>query len=189
MIFGHFLLNIIEVNAFIFGCAQTREAVLVDVGDCDPRLAEFVDKNRLKLTTIFITHDHYDHVQGLADARKTFGATVISGVADPGGHEADIVVQHGDSIELGAMAGRVVDTSGHTPVGLSLIFDDQKTVFSGDALFAGSVGGTSARDDYDRQIENIRNNLFSLPDDFEVHTGHGPSTTIGIERRYNPFFV
>lgn len=189
MILGHFRLDVIEVNAFIFGCAKTREAVLVDVGEFDPRLPEFVEANRLKLTTIFLTHDHYDHVRGVPEARARFNATVMSGTEKPGGHETDTVVKPGDTIEVGAMTARVVDTSGHTPVGLSLIFENQKTVFSGDALFAGSVGGTSNKDDYEQQLANIRENLFCLPDDFEVHTGHGPSTTIGIERRFNPFFV
>ncbi len=165
MILGHFRLDVIEVNAFIFGCPQTRDAVLVDVGEFDSRLPDFVDAHQLKLTTIFLTHDHYDHVQGVADARTRFNATVISGTEAPGGHAADAVVAHGDTVSVGAMTGRVVNTSGHTPVGLSLIFDDQKTVFSGDALFAGSVGGTSNRQDYDRQLANIRENLFSLPDD------------------------
>lgn len=187
MILGHFRLNVIEVNAFIFGCPETKEAVLVDVGEFDPVLAEFVEAQGLTLSTIFITHDHYDHVAGLPQAAEHFGATVISGTEKPGGHAVDRVVGHGDEVTVGNMTAKVVDTSGHTPVGLSLIFPG--TVFSGDALFAGSVGGTSNEDDYNRQIENIRNNLFTLPGEYEVHTGHGPSTTIGVEREFNPFFV
>ena len=74
-----------------------------------------------------------------------------------------------------------------SPVGLSLIFDE--LVFTGDALFAGSVGGTTLEEDRLRQLENIRKNLFTLPDELIVCPGHGPCSTIGIERRYNPFFV
>lgn len=187
MIFAHFRLNVIEVNSFILGCPETREAVLVDCGEFDPRLAEFVEQHDLSLTAIFITHDHYDHVQGLRDAATHFGAMVYAGTARPGGYEADRVVGPGDVLQVGAMTGRIVDTSGHTPVGLSLIFSDR--VFTGDALFAGSVGGTSNPEDHARQIELIRANLFTLPDDTLVHGGHGPSSTIGIEKRYNPFFV
>ena len=187
MILGHFRLSVIEVNAFIFACPDTREAGLVDVGEFDPRLPKFVERNDLKLTTIFITHDHHDHVQGLPEAAKHFGAQVISGTDKPGGHQVDRVVAHGDEIQVGNLNGKVVDTSGHTPVGLSLIFPG--AVFTGDALFAGSVGGTSNESDYQRQIDNIRKNLFCLPAEYEVHTGHGPSTTIGIERDHNPFFV
>jgi len=187
MILGHFRLNPIEVNAFIFGCPETKEAVLVDAGEWDQRLPQFVEDSGLSLTTIFITHDHGDHVEALPEAAKHFGATVISGTERPGGYQVDRVVGHGDEITVGNMSGRVVDTAGHTLVGLSLIFPG--TVFSGDALFAGSVGGTSTPENYERQLDNIRKNLFTLPGDYEVHVGHGPSTTIGIERDHNPFFV
>ena len=187
MILGHFRLNPIEVNAFIFGCPETKEAVLVDVGEWDPRLPQFVEDMGLKLTTIFITHDHSDHVAGLPEAAEHFGATVISGTERPGGYKVDQVVGHGDEVIVGKMTAKTVDTSGHTPVALSLIFPG--TVFSGDALFAGSVGGTSSPETYEQQLENIRKNLFTLPGEYEVHTGHGPSTTIGIEREFNPFFV
>lgn len=187
MIFGHFRLNPIEVNAFIFACPDTKEAVLVDVGEWDPRLPQFVEDMGLTLSTIFITHDHGDHVDGLPEAAKHFGATVISGTERPGGYKVDRVVGHGDEISVGKMTAKTVDTSGHTPVALSLIFPG--TVFSGDALFAGSVGGTKSPEAYEQQLENIRKNLFTLPGEYEVHTGHGPSTTIGVEREYNPFFV
>lgn len=184
---GHFMLNPIEVNAFIFTCPDTREAVLVDVGEWDPRLPKYVEDTGVTLTTIFITHDHGDHVAGLPEAAAHFGAMVISGTQEPGGHRVDRVVGHGDEVTVGNMVGKVVDTAGHTPVGLSLIFPG--TVFSGDALFAGSVGGTSSPETYEQQLENIRKNLFTLPGEYEVHVGHGPSTTIGIERDHNPFFV
>jgi glyoxylase-like metal-dependent hydrolase (beta-lactamase superfamily II) len=185
--FAHLRLNVVEVNSFVYACPKTREAVLVDCGEFDPRIREFVEQNQLGLKTIFITHDHYDHVQGLRDAATHFGARVVAGTSSPGSYTADRVVAHGDTVQVGALTGRVVDTSGHTPVGLSLIFPGR--VFTGDALFAGSVGGTSNPEDYERQIANIRKNLFTLPDDTLVHGGHGPSSTIGIEKRYNPFFV
>jgi len=181
MIFGHFRLNVIEANAFILACPENREALIVDCGEFDPCLIQFVENEDLAITTIFVTHEHYDHVGGVGEAAKHFDAQVIAGTPAPGEHLADRVVGHGDEIAIGHLVGRVVETSGHTPVGLSLVFDD--------ALFAGSVGGTSNDEDYERQRAFIRENLFTLPDDYEVHVGHGPSTTIGIEKRYNPFFV
>jgi glyoxylase-like metal-dependent hydrolase (beta-lactamase superfamily II) len=185
--FAHVRLNVVEVNSFVYACPETKEAVLVDCGEFDPRIPEFIKERQLQLTTIFVTHDHYDHVQGLRDAATHSGARVVAGTESPGGYHADRVVRPGETVQIGTLTGRVVDTSGHTPVGLSLIFEDR--VFTGDALFAGSVGGTSNPEDYDRQIANIRKNLFPLPDDTLVHCGHGPSSTIGIEKRYNPFFV
>ena len=187
MILAHFRLNPIEVNCFVMACPQRREAMLVDCGEFDMRIVDFVETHNLDLNTIFVTHNHYDHTDGVAQAADHFGARIISGNDRVGDKTAYQVVAHGDSIRVGALQAKVVDTSGHTPIGLSLIFEG--TVFSGDALFAGSVGGTSNEDDYNRQIGNIRKNLFSLPEDYVVHTGHGPSTTIGIEKHHNPFFV
>lgn len=187
MIVGHFMLSVIEANAFVFGCKQTREAMLVDAGEFPAAIPEFVKEHGLSLKTIFITHDHYDHVAGLEEAAEHFGAQVIAGTPEPGGYKVDRVVAHGDEVVVGRHTGRVVDTSGHTPVGLSLIFPG--TVFTGDALFAGSVGGTSSSENAEQQIELIRKNLFTLPEDYEIHVGHGPSSTIGIESKYNPFFV
>jgi glyoxylase-like metal-dependent hydrolase (beta-lactamase superfamily II) len=187
MILGHFRLNPIEVNAFIYGCPRTREALLVDCGDFDPRLPEFVEAQGLRLTTIFITHEHWDHVQALPAAAKYFGAQVVSAIADPAGVAGVRVMTPGETVDVGDLTGRVVDTSGHTATGLSLIFPE--LVFSGDALFAGSVGGTTTPEDHARQLDNIRRNLFTLPDDTIVCPGHGPCSTIGIERRFNPFFV
>ena len=187
MILGHFRLNPIEVNCFVFACPETREAILIDCGEWDTRIADFVRDNALNLSTIFVTHDHYDHTAGIPEAAAHFGAPVVSGVAQIEGRDVDRHVGPGDVIEVGHMQGRLADTSGHTPIGLSLIFEG--TVFTGDALFAGSVGGTSNEDDYNLHLDNIRRDLFPLPADTLCHTGHGPSTTIGIEREFNPFFV
>lgn len=187
MILGHFQLNPIEVNAFIYACPDTREALLVDCGEFDPRLPDFVEQQDLTLTTIFVTHEHWDHVQALPDAAKYFGARVISAIPAPGGVTDALVARPGDTVDVGRMTGRIVDTAGHSPVALALVFPG--LVFTGDALFAGSVGGTSNPADYARQIENVRKNLLTLPDDTIVCPGHGPCSTIGVERRFNPFFV
>lgn len=176
-----------EVNVHIAACEETREAMLIDAGKFDPAMAEYVKENGFNLTTIFITHDHSDHVDGVRECVDQWGAKIISGTPQPGGVGADRVVKHGDEVALGSLRAKVVETSGHTPVGLSLIFPG--CVFSGDALFAGSVGGTGTPETYERQIQFIRDNLLTLPDEYEVHSGHGPATTIGIERTYNPFFV
>lgn len=187
MILKHFRLNPIEVNTFIFGCSETKEVMIVDLGEWDARIPAFVEAQGLTVTKLFITHDHHDHTDAVQDAVKHFKPRTISGTATPGGFPVDEVVGHGDTVTIGNLSGYVVDTSGHTDVALSLIFPG--IVFSGDALFAGSVGGTSSPENYERQLENIRQHLFSLPDDFEVYVGHGPATTIGIERTSNPFFV
>jgi glyoxylase-like metal-dependent hydrolase (beta-lactamase superfamily II) len=186
MIFGHFLLGANEANAFIIACEETKEAWLIDAGECDPRFGRFLEKFGLKLTGIFITHGHWDHTDGLADCVKQFGVKVHSNSDSVAGIESTHY-RHGDAIKIGKLDGRIVETPGHTPDGISLILHGM--VFAGDALFNGSVGGTGTQSDYDRQIQAIRDHIFSLPEETEVHVGHGPSTTVGLEKRYNPFFV
>lgn len=187
MILKHFRLNPIEVNTYIFGCSGTKEVMIVDLGEWDERIPAYVKEHGLKVTKLFITHDHHDHTDAVQDAVDHFKPHTISGTPSPGGISVDEVVNPGDTVTIGNIEGYVVNTAGHTPVGLSLIFPG--IVFSGDALFAGSVGGTGTPETYEQQISNIRENLFCLPDDYEVYSGHGPATTIGIERTSNPFFV
>ena len=117
MILGHFRLNPIEVNAFIFGCPETKEAMLVDVGEWDPRLPQFVEDMGLKLTTIFITHDHADHVAGLPAAAKHFGATVTSGTEEPVGYNAARVVDRGAAVTPGQRSPITRAPSGPAPRG------------------------------------------------------------------------
>ncbi len=185
MIFEHFLLEVNEANAYLVGCEETSEALLVDAGDWDVRIEQCLQDHALSLTKVFITHDHYDHTAGLRQAIAATGATAYSGSGTADGQHCRRLA-HGDALAIGNIAGRVVATPGHTLEGICLIIPGM--VFTGDALFAGSVGGTSSRVNADRQVAAIREHLFALPDHYEVHPGHGPSSTIAIERRHNPFF-
>ncbi len=186
MIVGHFLLDANEANAYILGCEETGDAALIDVGAFDKRFEPFCVEQGLRIKTIIITHDHWDHTGGLGDAMRCFDAEAFSFSGNAGGI-ATKKLAPGGAVHVGKLSGRVVHTPGHTPDGISLIFDG--AAFSGDALFCGSVGGTGTKADYDRQIAAIREHLFSLPDTYEVYSGHGPLTTIGIEKKHNPFFV
>lgn len=189
MIFQAFKFDLghLEVNTYLIACFQTREAALIDAGAWGDAIPQFVEARGLTVKTIFITHNHFDHIQGLPKIVEHFGAQVIAGTPELDGAKVDRVVKHGDEVKVGRHAGRVVDTSGHTPVGISLVLPP--LIFTGDALFAGSVGGTSNDTDANHELDQIRKNLFTLPGHYEVHSGHGPATTIEIERTYNPFFV
>jgi glyoxylase-like metal-dependent hydrolase (beta-lactamase superfamily II) len=102
--------------------------------------------------------------------------------------EADILVKEGDVITFGPYKLNVLHTPGHTPGGISLVLEDNPLVYVGDTLFAGSIGRTDfPGGDYDTLIASIRTKLFTLDDDTTVYTGHGPATTIGQEKRSNPF--
>lgn len=186
VIFKHFLTASNESNAFVLGCEKRSEAILIDAGAFEPAIQAFLDTQKLRLTKVFITHDHYDHTSGLPDVIEHYEVDVLAAHGHCGGCKTT-QVRHGDQVRVGELVGRVLDTSGHTPDSVSLYFPGM--VFTGDALFSGSVGGTPSRDAAGRQIDLIRKHIFTLPPDTEVHTGHGPSSTVAIESRFNPFFV
>lgn len=186
MIVQHFLLDVNEVNAFLVGCEETGEAMLIDAGAYDEAVSEFLKEKQLTLKKVFITHNHFDHTDGLREYVSRFNPEVVANLSMVAGCKA-ARVRHGDTVPVGKLSGTVLETPGHTPEGISLAFPGH--VFTGDALFAGSVGGTSSEADKQRQLDAIRKHIFTLPPDTEVHVGHGPSSTVAIESRYNPFFV
>jgi hydroxyacylglutathione hydrolase len=195
MIFRHFRLDVpsLETNAFVIACEETRKALLIDVGIYEAQIAQFLAENGLSLDTILLTHYHWDHTDGLADAVAAHPDAKIYSRNDEVVGVSTTPLGQGDSLKVGTLEGHIVETPGHTEDGISLILDQTATcpgmVFSGDALFAGSVGGTSTPEDYETQLEGIRKNLFGLPGHYEVHVGHGSSSTIAVEREFNPFFV
>lgn len=185
MIFRSFRLDVNEANAFVVGCEATSEALLVDVGEASVLVDDFLAEHRLDLRTIFITHGHYDHTGGLDAVLAAHGVEVVSGggLGAPGKVRR---VRHGDEVRVGRLVGRVLATPGHTEDSLSLVFPGM--VFTGDALFSGSVGGTASPRQAKQQIAALREHILSLPGDYEIHPGHGPASTVEIERRHNPFF-
>jgi glyoxylase-like metal-dependent hydrolase (beta-lactamase superfamily II) len=186
MIFQSFLLDVNESNCYLVASEQTRDAILIDAGDFDGRIRDYVDENNLNLEGVFITHDHYDHTSGLADLMRQYRVKVWAG-SGGAGRIAGRRVAHGHQIEVGELMGIVLATPGHTSDSLSLAFPG--VVFTGDALFSGSVGGTGSSDAARQQTESIRRHIFTLPADCEIHPGHGPASTVAIERQFNPFFA
>lgn len=186
MIFRHFLTSVNESNAFLLACEETNEALLVDAGAFEPEISEFIRSHGLLLKKLFVTHDHYDHTGGVNEIVDKYGAEVLAGKGNCGGRHAR-VVRHGDTVRVGELIGHVLATPGHTPEGISLHIDGM--VFTGDALFSGSVGGTGSETQAEQQRDAIRRHIFTLPPETEIHTGHGPSSTVAVESRYNPFFM
>ncbi len=186
MIFAHFLIpEVNEANVFCVACPETRRAMLIDAAALDPRIPEFLQAHDLALEAVFITHTHYDHVGGLAEIVAKYAPTVYAGVAEVDGVAAHRV-KHDERIALGTLEARAVALPGHTPEGMGLVFPGM--AFTGDALFAGSIGGTTSSSQKTTEMDAIRNHLFTLPDEYLIHTGHGPSSTIAVEKTYNPFF-
>jgi glyoxylase-like metal-dependent hydrolase (beta-lactamase superfamily II) len=199
-------------NGFVLGCEETREGIVIDPGDEVAALLEAVTRHRLSIRYILLTHAHLDHVTGVAAAKQALGVPVGLHRDDNFLYEA--VVQQGQMFGLvvarqppvdffydgagpwrfGRYGAWVHHTPGHCPGGVCLAIgrddDPARTLFVGDTLFAGSIGRTDLPGgDYPTLIRAIREVLFSFPDDTVVYPGHGDPTTIGHEKRNNPFLV
>lgn len=195
-------------NCYIVGDEETNEAILIDPGEQIDEILSEVEKSGLKITKIVNTHTHIDHVAGVQAAKKALGVgfylhpeeePVLQALPESAMRypqfgdvevpEIDGYIEEGDEIEIGGLRAKVLHTPGHTWGSICLVIDGH--VISGDTLFAGSVGrvdltgGTSMRE----LVGSIKAKLMSLPDSCNVYPGHGPATTIGIERRSNPFIT
>jgi len=194
----------IMANCFIIGCEKTRKAAVIDPGDESSRILMKLAEHKLTVEYIINTHGHFDHVGANRKLKEATGAKLIIhaldqsmlkvlsetsaafGLSVENSPPPDQTVQDGDSIQFGEITLTVLHTPGHTPGGISLHTDD--VVFVGDTLFAGSIGRTDfPGGDFNTLISSIKNKLYSLGDQVIVYTGHGPETTIGREKRSNPF--
>lgn len=174
-----------EVNTYMIGCETTRDVVLIDAGADSQEYDEFLQQHEAKLTGIFLTHFHWDHDQELPALVKRYDVPVYSMTGKtPNGKQ----VGEGDSIPIGLLENRIFQTTGHTPDGITLVIED-KIAFVGDAIFCGSIGGTSFEENKQEEMTHIQNKIFTLPDECLLCSGHGPITTVGIEKNHNPLFV
>lgn len=201
MLLQHFLIpEVNETNVYVVACPTNRRAALIDAGGFDPAVVEFVGQHDLRVETIVITHSHYDHTDALDRYWDEFEPERIVAGASRLGEHATTVLDDGGAFEIGACHAEVRKLPGHTSESIVCIVRDNPdrhdaptstipaVAFSGDALFAGSIGGTSGGDAQRLEIDGIRERIFSLPDETIVCPGHGPMTTVGIEKRANPFF-
>lgn len=194
----------IMANCYIVGCEETRQAAVIDPGDEADRILYSLARHKLTVTSIINTHGHFDHVSANRQIKQATGAELIIHAADApmlaalsemaaafglscdNSPPPDRTVDEGDVITFGNIEMKVLHTPGHSPGGISLVSGD--TAFVGDTLFAGSIGRTDfPGGDFDTLIAAIQNKLFPLGDRVTVYCGHGPETTIGRERRTNPF--
>ncbi len=189
-------------NCFIIGCEKTREAVVIDPGDEEDRILDALEDMKVKF--IINTHGHFDHVGGNKKLKEATGAPVlihsldapmlntlssdaaIFGLSIENSPPADQMLEDGDTISFGTVNLEVIHTPGHSPGGIALYADGN--LFAGDTLFAGSIGRSDLPGgDYNTLISSIKNKLYGLDDDIIVFPGHGPETTIGHEKKNNPF--
>ena len=204
MRFKRLPLGIYQANCYILWDEDTSKAAVIDPGGDFEELKEFVENNKLTVEYIILTHGHGDHIGAVAEARDYFKAEVMihrddydmlknneKNYSSKLGYEtieieADRELNDGDIISFGTMNLYILHTPGHTKG--SICIKCGNIVFSGDTLFAGSIGRTDLNGgSFENIINSITNKLLTLSDNIEVYPGHGPSTTIAIEKRSNPF--
>jgi len=205
MILKMLVVGPIQSNCYIVGCEKTREAAVIDPGGDADRILITLAKDKLRCLYIINTHGHFDHSADNKRLKEVTGAQLLIHPADApmilnqsmgggmwGLHvdnspPPDRYLGEGDIITFGDISLKVLHTPGHSPGGISLVTD--KMVFVGDTLFAGSIGRTDfPGGDYEGLLRQVRDKIFTLGDDVVVYPGHGPKTTVGRERKTNPFF-
>jgi hydroxyacylglutathione hydrolase len=194
----------IQANCFILACEETKEAVVIDPGDEADKILMALAKKALKVKNIINTHGHFDHVGANRRLKEVTGAKLMIhsqdvpllsqsaasakawGMRSDDSPAPDRVLEEGDIIKFGNLSLKVIHTPGHTRGGISLY--GHGAVFVGDTLFSGSVGRTDfPGGDYDTLIKSIQQKIFGLPEDTKVYPGHMGPTTVGTEKRNNPF--
>ena len=204
MVLGPFM-----TNTYILYNEETMEGLVVDPSFSPEHYIKAINEKKIHLRSIFLTYGHVDHMAGMNELRKAFPAAKMymdkrdqPFLRDPEKNlsymfpvptlvdDADVWVKNGDEIETCGYTFQVIDTAGHTPGGISFYMKREGLVFTGDSLFQGSIGRTDFPGGSLKELTGtIKKNLFSLPDSTVVLSGHGEQTTIGQEKKTNPFLT
>ncbi|MFO7986723.1 MAG: MBL fold metallo-hydrolase [Desulfatiglandaceae bacterium] len=178
-----------QANCYILGSKSNKEGAVIDPGDETFRIVKEISKLGLTIRYILLTHGHMDHTGAVAELRRITQAPVCIQSLDAAGlgFQPDMRLYDDQKIPLGGFHLSVLHTPGHSPGGVC--FHAPGVVFTGDTLFAGSIGRTDLPGgDHALLLKGVKEKIFPLGDTLRVYPGHGPVTTIGRERKTNPFF-
>jgi len=206
MILESFPVGPLQANCILLCDEEAGEAIVIDPGDEAERIHGRLAKSGLKLKQILLTHAHIDHVGGAFKLKQLTGAPIFLhendwsmlktmnmqaswiGIPAPETAPPDDSLADGQIVGLERYPAQVIHTPGHTQGSVCFYFAPLKLLVAGDTLFEGSIGRTDLPGgNFDQIIDSIHTRLLALPDETRVLTGHGPETTIGAERRSNPF--
>lgn len=205
MIVHTLTLGPMQANCYLLECEETHSAIVIDPGDDAEVILDILEKRKLNLEFIINTHGHIDHISANADLKKKTSAKLYIHRLDAdmiinpqknlssfigrdiSSPSADKILEDGDNLEVGTIILKVIHTPGHSPGSICLLADE--SVFTGDLLFAGSIGRYDFPGSSYNQIISSLKMIMELDDDLVVYSGHGPITTIGEERNTNPFIT
>lgn len=197
-------------NSYVVSCEKTSEAIIIDAGDEGERIVDHVKINKLDVKLLVLTHGHIDHVSAAPAVVEALHVPVamhrdelplyervdhqatMFGLQNPGTVPIQRYLVDGEEIKFGNLKARVLHAPGHSPGGVLIAFADTTPprVFVGDVLFQGSIGRTDLMGaSHPQMMKTLNDVILSLPDDMVAYPGHGPDTTIGIERGSNPFLL
>lgn len=204
----YLVLGPIETNTYFVSDPDTGECVIIDPAANPEAIISKLEKDRLKLTAMLLTHGHFDHIMAVNELKRKYGVPVYVHEAesvimeDPGGGLmriglSDIIVRDygtvhdGDTLNLAGARWKVIHTPGHSAGSVCYCLPDEKVIFSGDTLFLRSFGRTDLKTGNFREIINsLTNILFKIPDDdIDVYPGHGGFTTLGYEKKHNDILI
>lgn len=203
MIIHPLVLGPMEANCYILECEKTHLAIAIDPGGDADQVFDFLEKRGLKLEIIINTHGHIDHIEANSEVKEKTSAKLFIHSADADmivnpqknlsffigkpikSPKPDSILNDGDLIDVGEVSLKVIHTPGHSPGSICLLADN--AIFTGDLLFAGSIGRYDFPGSSYELIMNSLKKIIQLNDNLIVYPGHGPETTIGEEKATNPF--
>jgi hydroxyacylglutathione hydrolase len=204
MVIKQIIAGAYAVNCYILSCKNTKKTAIIDPGGNGKQILAYIQSNQLDVSYIILTHPHGDHIGAIPQIKNQINVPILLHGDDESMLEnahinlssmmgqssialkPERLLNDGETIELGDLRLNIIHTPGHTPGGICIKVKD--VLFTGDTLFANSIGRTDfPGGSYQQIIDSIKKKLLIFDDETKILPGHGPMSTIGAEKRYNPF--